>query len=163
MISPRTHHKFSLLLAIFCLTPFLQAAAPKAADSQSKGATVPIDKKVPDHIATTKAPDVDPKHYRTLDGTHFSYRCHVPYTLKTKQAAIEVCEIDPVTLQILSWPETEVINLIEGAVTVTDANGDSQSYVAGDIFVLPQGFKGVWRQAGKLSKVVVRHPLYWKG
>lgn len=109
------------------------------------------------------APDVDSKHYhRTLEGTHFSYRCHVPYTLKTKQTAVEVCEGDPVTLQILSWSETEVINLIEGAVTVTEADGASKSYVAGDIFVLLQSFKGVWRQTGRLSKVVARHPLYWK-
>lgn len=162
MYSIPFHNKISILLASCCLVHFVQAAEPKAVASQSKNVTVSIEKKVPDHIVTIKAPDVDPKHYRTLEGTHFSYRCHVPYTLKTKQAAIEVCEIDPVTLKILSWPETEVINLIEGAVTVTEASGVSKSYVAGDIFVLPQGFKGVWHQSERLSKVVVRHPLYWK-
>jgi hypothetical protein len=162
MLTVHFHNKLSLLLVCCCLAPSLQAAEPKVVASRTKNVTVPIDKTVPVHIVTTKAPDVDSKHYRTLEGTRFSYRCHVPYTLKTKQAAVEVCEIDPVTLEILSWPETEVINLIEGAVTVTEANGDSKNYAAGDIFVLPQGFKGVWRQSGRLSKVVVRHPLYWK-
>jgi hypothetical protein len=124
--------------------------------------TVPISKSVPASVGTTQAPDTDQTHYRTLLGTHFSYRCHVPYTLPNKDAAVEVCEIDPVTLQILSWPETEVIHLIKGEVTITEPNGQSSSYTAGDIFVLPKGFKGVWRQSQKLQKVVVRQPLYWK-
>lgn len=125
-------------------------------------ATVPISKSVPASVGTTQAPDTDETHYRTLLGTHFSYRCHIPYTLPSKDAAVEVCEIDPVTLQILSWPETEVIQLIKGEVTITEPNGQSSHYTAGDIFVLPKGFKGVWRQSHKLQKVVVRQPLYWK-
>ena len=134
--------------------------------ASSKGArdkvTVPIEKSVPSTVKTVLAPDGDRVHYRTLDGTHFSYRCHDPYTFPNKIAAVEVCEIDPVTLQILSWPETEVINLVYGEVTIAESNGRTSKYVAGDVFVLPQGFKGVWHQSEKLLKVVVRQPLYWK-
>lgn len=126
------------------------------------GSTVPISKSVPASVRTTQAPDTDETHYRTLHGTHFSYRCHIPYTLPSKEAAVEVCEIDPVTLQIMSWPETEVIHLIKGEVSIIEPNGQSRNYTAGDIFVLPKGFKGEWRQSHKLQKVVVRQPLYWK-
>jgi len=124
--------------------------------------TVPIEKSVPNTVKTVLAPDSDRLHYRTLDGTHFSYRCHIPYNFPNKMAAVEVCKIDPVTLQILSWPETEVISLVEGEVTISESNGHTNTYVAGNVFVLPQGFKGVWKQSEKLLKVVVRQPLYWK-
>lgn len=110
----------------------------------------------------TNAPDEDSLHYKALGDTHFSYRCHVPYTLTTGQAAIEVCEIEPVKLEIRHWPETEVIQLVTGYVTITHADGSIQRYAAGETFVLPEGFKGVWDQPVKLSKIVVRHPLFWK-
>lgn len=120
-----------------------------------------ISKSAPKQVATTNAPDTDLVHYQTLEGTHFSYRCHVPYVMKTKQAAVEVCEINPVKLQIINWPETEVIHLVSGSVSINLIDGSVHRYVAGDIFVLPEGFRGVWDQPEKLSKVVVRHPLFW--
>ena len=144
------------------LSTLLAALATGAhAQPAAQGGTVPIEKAVPASVKTTQAPDSDP-HYQVLDGTHFSYRCHVPYTLKTGEAAIEVCEIDPVKLQVRGWPETEVIHLIRGQVTVTEEGGASRSYQGGDIFVLPQGFKGIWEQRAPLLKVTVRHPLFWK-
>jgi uncharacterized protein len=126
------------------------------------GTTVSIAKTVPETVKTVKAPNMDPAHYRTLKNTQFSYRCYVPYVLKTGLAAVEVCEINPVKLQIINWPETEVIHLVSGRVTITHNDGSMHQYSAGDIFVLPEGFKGVWDQPEVLSKVVVRHPLYWK-
>ncbi|MGX0891164.1 putative cupin superfamily protein [Pseudomonas sp. ADAK2 TE3594] len=124
--------------------------------------SMPIEKNVPASVKTVNAPDSDPQHYQVMNGTHFSYRCHVPYTAKSQQAAVEVCEIDPVKLKLLSWPETEVINLISGNVTITELGGTVVTYAAGDIFVLPQGFKGIWDQPLPITKVTVRHPLYWK-
>ncbi|WKB50623.1 cupin domain-containing protein [Eleftheria terrae] len=144
------------------LAPALLLAACAVTPPSETGKTVPIAKRVPDHVKTTQAPDTDPAHYQVLAGTHFSYRCHVPYVLSTQQAAIEVCEIDPVKLQILHWPETEVIQIVSGRVSITEADGSTRHYAAGDLFVLPQGFKGIWEQAEPLSKVVVRHPLFWK-
>lgn len=136
------------------------AWTPKA--SARARATVPIDASVPDSVQTVHAPDSDPAHYRVVEGTHFSYRCHDPYTFSNRTAAVQVCEIDPVTLEIRYWPETEVIHLVRGEVTITEPDGRTSNHVAGDIFVLPVGFKGVWRQSGQSLKVVMRQPLYWK-
>ncbi|MGJ7528846.1 cupin domain-containing protein [Variovorax sp. GB1P17] len=151
-----------LVLLVECL---LSAALllPIWARSETldSGLITSIAKSVPKQVATTNAPDTDPLHYQTLEGTHFSYRCHVPHVMKTRQAAVEVCEIDPVKLQIINWPETEVIHLVTGSVSITSIDGAAHRYVAGDIFVLPEGFKGVWDQPSPLSKVVVRHPLSW--
>jgi len=134
---------------------------PPKASPRAK-ATVPVAASVPGSVQTIHAPDSDPAHYRVVEGTHFSYRCHDPYTFPDRTAAVQVCEIDPVTLEIRYWPETEVIHLVRGEVTITEPDGHTTNHVAGDIFVLPRGFKGVWRQSGQLLKVVVRQPLYWK-
>ncbi|MCE3602172.1 cupin domain-containing protein [Massilia sp. P8910] len=154
--------KSRAVVPVVALLTILAPAAVHAAPAGEATSIVPIAKTIPATIKTTHAPDADPGHYQVLDGTHFSYRCYVPYTLKTKEAAVEVCEIDPVKLQILGWPETEVIHLIRGKVTITGAGGEASSYSDGDIFVLPQGFQGMWQQSDKLLKVVVRHPLFWK-
>ncbi|WP_253819829.1 cupin domain-containing protein [Variovorax paradoxus] len=147
-----------------CVVFFLACALPLAVHSRSMETpeTLHIARVVPSTVPTTKAPDEDSEHYRTLEGTHFEYRCYVPYMLPTKQAAVEVCEIEPVKLDIRKWPETEVIQLVTGRVAITHMDGSVHRYGAGDTFVLPQGFKGVWDQPGKLSKIVVRHPLFWK-
>ncbi|ADX47977.1 protein of unknown function DUF861 cupin_3 [Paracidovorax avenae ATCC 19860] len=147
--------------------PVRLAVGAKAAPAFSPAAApdlrpvVLVSKSVPATARAVKASDRDP-HYITRNGTHFTYRCHVPYTLPGQVAAIEVCEIEPVDLEILSWPETEVIHIIQGMVTVTGTDGLGKTYSAGDIIVLPQGFKGTWRQTRKLLKVAVRQPLYWK-
>ena len=99
----------------------------------------------------------------SLNGSkpNFSYKCFVPYTLKGKLAAVELCEIHPVKLHILNWPETEIVHMISGHVTVTEYDGTVTRYKAGDIFVLPEGFKGIWSQTENIRKLTVRHPLFW--
>ncbi|WP_428424288.1 cupin domain-containing protein [Methylibium sp.] len=155
---------FPLARRLAYLISFVAISVHVSACAQTTvyGNTVSIGKTVPETVKTVKAPNMDPAHYRTLKNTQFSYRCYVPYVLKTGQAAVEVCEINPVKLQIINWPETEVIHLVSGHVTITHNDGSIHRYSAGDIFVLPEGFKGVWDQPEILSKVVVRHPLYWK-
>lgn len=124
--------------------------------------TTPISKALPPGTQTIQAPDRLERVYQTLEGTHFSYRCHLSYTHASKAAAVELCEIDPVVLHIEDWPETEVIELIHGQVSITTENGAIQVYRTGDAFVLPQGFAGTWRQSEPLLKLVVRHPLFWE-
>jgi len=117
---------------------------------------------IPQNINVINAPDEVLPYYQALDNTHFSYKCFVPYTLKGKLAAVELCEIYPVKLHILNWPETEIIHMISGHVTVTEYDGTVTRYKPGDIFVLPEGFKGIWSQTENVRKLTVRHPLFWK-
>jgi hypothetical protein len=124
--------------------------------------TIGISQELPEQTKLVTTPDKLLPYYQTLDSTHFTYRCYDPYVLKSKSAAIEVCEIFPVKLQIFDWPETEVIHLIRGEVTITEMDGATTNYHAGDIFVLPEGFKGIWSQKEKIIKVTVRNPLFWK-
>ena len=82
--------------------------------------------------------------------------------LKSKQSDVEICEINPVMMEINDWPETEVIHLIKGSVLIVNQSNVTKKYQAGDIFILPEGFRGKWIQSEKIVKLIVRHPLYWK-
>ncbi|MBN4176864.1 hypothetical protein ALP76_01715 [Pseudomonas savastanoi pv. glycinea] len=156
--------RHKLVLKIICSSI---AVCMSALMGRSYGSDVParntslIEQSVPADVKTIIAPDIT-EFYTTLSGTHFSYRCYDPYIAKSKQAAVEVCEIAPVELKLSGWPETEVIHLISGSVLITELGGQQKNYKAGDIFILPQGFKGLWQQHSPLTKVTVRHPLYWK-
>ena len=44
----------------------------------------------------------------------------------------------------IDFGRDEFIHLLEGVVTVTDAEGASKTYRAGDAFVTPAGFSGTW-------------------
>ena len=147
----------AFLLLFFCTQCFCETEAKVISIEK----TLNISKTIPEYVEIANSPDQVPPYYQTLNNTHFSYRCYVPYTLKSKLVAIEVCEINPVKLQIFNWPETEVISLVEGDVSIIEEDGSVANYSAGDVFVLPEGFKGVWNQKGKIKKITVRHPLVW--
>jgi hypothetical protein len=148
----------ALLLLFFCTQCFCEAKA----NIINIEKTLNVSKTIPEYAETTNSPDQVPPYYQTLNSTHFSYRCYVPYTLKSKLVAIEVCEINPVKLQIFNWPETEIISLVEGEVNIIEEDGSVANYSAGDVFVLPEGFKGIWNQKVKIKKITVRHPLVWQ-
>ena len=41
---------------------------------------------------------------------------------------------------------------LEGEVRLTDESGHTETYVAGDTFVIPKGFKGVWETVKPVRK-----------
>jgi uncharacterized cupin superfamily protein len=50
-------------------------------------------------------------------------------------------------------PHYEVMHLLEGAVTLDDGQGKTQTFVAGDTFVVPMGARTSWRSEGTLRKI----------
>ncbi|KAG2431385.1 hypothetical protein HYH02_013372 [Chlamydomonas schloesseri] len=51
----------------------------------------------------------------------------------------------------------EVCILIEGEVIITDDEGNSETYVGGEAFVLPAGFKGHWETVKPVRKYWVQY------
>lgn len=51
----------------------------------------------------------------------------------------------------------ELCILIEGTVRLTDAAGRTETYRAGDTFVIPTGFKGVWETVEPVRKFYAIH------
>ncbi len=55
-----------------------------------------------------------------------------------------------------NFPFTEFVLLISGSVIVTEEDGTSRSFVAGDTFVIPKGWSGVWDVQERMKKQIVR-------
>ena len=52
----------------------------------------------------------------------------------------------------IAYTKDELCTLLEGEVRLTDETGHSETYVAGDTFVIPKGFKGVWETVRPVRK-----------
>ena len=63
-----------------------------------------------------------------------------------------VWECAPCKEEIESYPVHEMMTVIYGSVTLTDADGDSQTFTAGDVFFVPKGTKCTWHITETLRK-----------
>lgn len=52
----------------------------------------------------------------------------------------------------IHYTKDELCTLLEGEVRLTDETGQTETYVAGDTFVIPKGFKGVWETVKPVRK-----------
>lgn len=85
------------------------------------------------------------------------------YSDATGQLHTGFWQSEPGSWQV-SYQETEICALLEGAVTLTDTSGHSQSFQAPDIFVIPSGFTGTWSTLKPLRKLyVIFEPLRLSG
>ena len=52
----------------------------------------------------------------------------------------------------ITYAKDELCTLLEGEVRLTDEAGHTETYVAGDTFVIPKGFSGVWETVKPVRK-----------
>ena len=57
----------------------------------------------------------------------------------------------------INTTKDELCMLLEGVVRLTDASGRIETYRAGDTFVIPSGFKGVWETVEPVRKFYAVH------
>ncbi len=58
-------------------------------------------------------------------------------------------------VDIQGHPVDEACFITRGSVTVTDSEGRSETFGAGEGFLLPRGFKGTWSQSEDFAKLFV--------
>lgn len=63
-----------------------------------------------------------------------------------------VWECAPCKEEIESYPVHEMMTIISGSVTVTNADGQSETFTSGDSFFIPKGTKGTWHITETLRK-----------
>jgi uncharacterized cupin superfamily protein len=63
---------------------------------------------------------------------------------------------EPKRLEI-AYTSDEFCVLLEGEVTLTDADGHATTHKAGDAFLIPAGFKGTWENPVPVRKYYVFH------
>ena len=57
---------------------------------------------------------------------------------------------------IEDFPFTEYVLMISGSVIVTEDDGTSRVFAAGDTFVIPKGWNGIWDVQKRMKKQIVR-------
>ena len=57
----------------------------------------------------------------------------------------------------IRYDKDELCVILEGVVRLTDGAGDSQTYRAGDTFVIPRGFTGIWETIEPTRKFYAIH------
>lgn len=55
----------------------------------------------------------------------------------------------------VNYTEDEFCTIIEGVVKLTDADGNRETYRAGDSFMIPSGFSGTWETLEPVKKFFV--------
>ena len=63
-----------------------------------------------------------------------------------------VWECAPCKEEIESYPVHEMMTVISGSVTLTNADGQSETFTAGDVFFIPKGTKCTWQITETLRK-----------
>ncbi len=63
-----------------------------------------------------------------------------------------VWECAPSREEIESYPVHEMMTVISGSVTVTNAAGQAETFTSGDVFFIPKGTKCTWHITETLRK-----------
>jgi hypothetical protein len=58
-------------------------------------------------------------------------------------------------LRSSGYPQDEFIYVLEGTVVTTDEDGTRHEFHAGDVFVLPKGWVGLWDMKTHFKKIIV--------
>ena len=92
---------------------------------------------------------VDPDDFTTDDRRE---RISHHYTTDDESILAGVWECAPCREEIEAYPVHEMMTVLDGSVTVTDAHGHAQTYEAGDTFFIPKGTPCTWEITRKLRK-----------
>ena len=71
---------------------------------------------------------------------------------KSDQFHVGLWSSEPCALKV-SYDENELCVITQGDVKITDNNGHVFEYTAGDAFVIPAGFEGIWESLTSVTKI----------
>ena len=92
---------------------------------------------------------VDPGDFTTDDRTELISH---HFTTQDERIMTGVWECAPCKEEIAAYPVHEMMTVLDGSVTVTDAGGHAETYVRGDTFFIPKDTPCTWEITKKLRK-----------
>ena len=66
-----------------------------------------------------------------------------------------IMEAEPTKFEVEDVGFDEFIHVLDGTLILTDKDGHTQRFAAGDFLVLPKGFSGTWETLGNYRELVV--------
>ena len=91
----------------------------------------------------------DPTAFTGDDRTEIN---HTFFATSDESILSGVWECAPCREEIDSYPAHEMMTVISGSVTLTGADGQTQTFTAGDSFFIPKGTQCVWEITETLRK-----------
>ena len=80
---------------------------------------------------------------------------HTFFQIENGSVSNGVWECAPCVEDIESYPVHEMMTVISGSVTMTNADGSSDTFISGDTFFIAKGTKCTWEVSERLRKVYV--------
>lgn len=77
---------------------------------------------------------------------------HTFFTNAQGNVTAGVWECTPCKERFDRYGVDELCTILSGSVTVTDADGNAETFGAGDSFLMPQDFRGTWHITETLKK-----------
>ena len=71
-------------------------------------------------------------------------------------ARIGVWEADVSKTKLIDYPFTEYVLMISGHLVITNDDGSEMEFTAGDTFVMPKGWTGIWDIRERMKKQMVQ-------
>lgn len=81
----------------------------------------------------------------TVSGGTADERGHIFFTNPEGTVNAGVWECTPCTEAIDDYPYDQCCFVLMGKLTITDQAGHAETFVPGEAFMIPRGFKGSWR------------------
>jgi uncharacterized cupin superfamily protein len=76
--------------------------------------------------------------------------------LHSNEVTVAVYESTPVLIEIKEpFPYDEYVHVLEGEVTLTDLDGNENTFKAGENFLVPEGFLGTWNMTSHYRELIV--------
>ena len=92
---------------------------------------------------------VSPEAFTTEDKGEIG---HAFFESDDKKTTVGVWECAPCIEEFDDYPDNEMMTVISGSVTLTNENGDSETFTSGDTFFIAKGAKIRWEITEKLRK-----------
>jgi hypothetical protein len=93
------------------------------------------------------------------DGSGFdgAYATREQYLASAGAFRVAIWESGPGVLVTDSYPNDEYCRVLEGTLTITNADGSTADFGPGDSFVIPRGWAGRWHMKTRFKKQFVAY------
>lgn len=123
---------------------------PAAADDNARPVIVPVSLSTPTTERFVYPPQVPVSPF---DGAYTEATVYKSGVYAGNRVAF--WESEAGGLRSFDFPRDEFVYVLDGSLHTTDANGTKRSFRAGDTFVIPKGWVGLWEMSTHFKKLIV--------
>ncbi len=131
------------------LTAVLLSIAVASTQSQAAPELIPL---YPEAVKNEQLDEIPPFPEDERRGPQSNWMT----VLHSGEVTVAVYESTPVLIEIKKpFPYDEYVHVLEGEVTLTDLDGNENTFKAGENFLVPKGFLGTWNMTSHYREMVV--------